>query len=105
MKTVPLIHTLIDRTLCRTLLALLLTTTALRAEGPGVPEAGVKRQWNQQERREQRLQEFLREHSDPSGQPRPDLWLKGIQDTKQMKVAGRISVWISGTVFMIFSFG
>ncbi len=32
-------------------------------------------------------QEFLREHSDASGKPRPDLWRKGVEQQKQMQVA------------------
>src|SRR5712692_1315783 len=47
---------------------------------------------NRQERREKQLQEFLREHSDDSGNPRLDLWLKGVQDAKQMKVVTTVSV-------------
>jgi len=32
-------------------------------------------------------QEFLREHSDASGKPRPDVWRKGIEQQKNMQVA------------------
>lgn len=31
--------------------------------------------------------EFLQEHSDASGKPRPDLWRKGVEQQKQMQVA------------------
>jgi photosystem II stability/assembly factor-like uncharacterized protein len=38
------------------------------------------------ERRQQRLEEFLHEHSDASGRARRDLWLKGILDFQHMQV-------------------
>lgn len=47
---------------------------------------------HQQERKAQRAQEFLFDHSDSTGTPRPDLWLKGIQDTKRMQVADKITI-------------
>src|SRR6516162_5751986 len=39
------------------------------------PDSGLL---NQQQRREERLQEFLRNHSDSTGLPRPDLLRKAI---------------------------
>ena len=39
------------------------------------------------ERRQKHLEEFLRSHSDSSGNPRPDLWRKAIEDAKRMKAA------------------
>jgi photosystem II stability/assembly factor-like uncharacterized protein len=50
------------------------------------PERSDGFEKNQVERRQERLKEFLREHSDASGRPRPDLWLKGILDFQHMKV-------------------
>jgi hypothetical protein len=37
--------------------------------------------------RKLREQQFLREHSDASGKPRPDLWRAGVEQQKNMKVA------------------
>lgn len=48
------------------------------------------------ERRQQHLQEFLFEHSDANGNPRPDSWLKGIQDTRNMSVVNSIALAPSG---------
>ncbi len=48
------------------------------------PQGGTE--WKQQ-LREQEKKQFLREHSDASGKPRPDLWRKGIEQQKQMQVA------------------
>ena len=45
--------------------------------------------WRQQ-LREQEKKQFLREHSDASGKPRPDLWQKGVEDQKKMQVAPNI---------------
>jgi hypothetical protein len=37
--------------------------------------------------RQMQQQEFLREHSDASGNPRPDLWRAGVEQQKKMQVA------------------
>lgn len=42
---------------------------------------------NREEIRKQREKEFLRQHSDASGKPRPDLWREGVEKQKQMQVA------------------
>src|SRR5712692_1132262 len=42
------------------------------------------------QRRIEGQQRFLREHSDPSGRPRADLWRKGIADTKRMKIVAGV---------------
>ena len=47
----------------------------------GDPPAGDKYIRKLQEK------EFLREHSDASGKPRPDLWRKAVEQQKQMQVA------------------
>lgn len=41
----------------------------------------------QQQRRELQQEKFLHEHSDATGQVRPDLWQAGIDHVHQMKVA------------------
>jgi photosystem II stability/assembly factor-like uncharacterized protein len=46
----------------------------------------------QMERRQKRLEEFLDEHRDASGNARQDLWLKGIYDFKHMKVTTTITL-------------
>ncbi len=48
--------------------------------------SGGASDWKQKIR-EQEQKEFLREHSDASGKPRPDLWRKGVEQQKQMQVA------------------
>src|SRR5262245_46120064 len=45
---------------------------------------------NDQERREEREREFIKEHTDASGRARPDLWRKGIEDYKRMKIAAGV---------------
>jgi hypothetical protein len=45
------------------------------------------RRADRQERHQKQIEEFLRRHSDASGNPRPDLWRKAIEDAKRMKVA------------------
>lgn len=52
--------------------------------GPG---AETPRGHEVKDRRELRQQEFLREHTDPSGQVRPDLWRRGVEDLMKMKAA------------------
>jgi hypothetical protein len=39
------------------------------------------------QRHQLQQQLFLKEHSDASGKPRPDLWRKGVEEQQQMKVA------------------
>jgi len=51
------------------------------------PNAETPRGHEVKDRRELRQQEFLREHTDPSGQVRPDLWRRGIEDLMKMKSA------------------
>ena len=51
--------------------------------------SGKASNWRQQ-LREQEKKQFLREHSDASGKPRPDLWRKGVEDQKKMQVAPNI---------------
>jgi photosystem II stability/assembly factor-like uncharacterized protein len=46
----------------------------------------------QVQQRQKRLEEFLKEHTDPKGQARQDLWLKGIYDFKHMKVTTSITL-------------
>jgi hypothetical protein len=41
----------------------------------------------EQERREQRQREYIREHSDPSGNVRPEAYVKGIEHVRGMKIA------------------
>jgi hypothetical protein len=43
-----------------------------------------------QQVREKQQQKFLREHSDASGRPRPDLWRQGMEHARQMPVAANI---------------
>ncbi len=50
------------------------------------PPAGGSPGGNEQIRKLQE-KEFLREHSDASGKPRPDLWRKAVEQQKQMQVA------------------
>jgi hypothetical protein len=57
------------------------------------PDSGLL---NQQQRREERLQEFLRNHSDSTGLPRPDLLRKAIADTRNMTIATSIGGPASG---------
>jgi len=56
------------------------TNTSVR---PGTPE-GLQ---NEQEERQKEQKEFMREHSDPSGNIRPDAYRKGIEHVRHMKVA------------------
>lgn len=73
-----------------TLAALAFVTPSLvRADPPGGsvgPESseGLK---TEQELRKQQQQEYVREHSDPSGKVRPDAYVKGIEHARHMKVA------------------
>lgn len=55
----------------------------------GGDSSGKAPNWRQQ-LREQEKKQFLREHSDASGKPRPDLWRKGVEDQKKMQVAPSI---------------
>lgn len=75
-------------------LLLLAISTALPqpllAQKPNLPRSTLKQ--IRQERREQHRQQWLREHSDSSGQPRPDLWQKGIAQTKQMRIVAGVSL-------------
>jgi hypothetical protein len=41
----------------------------------------------EQERREEHQREYVREHSDPSGNVRPEAYVKGIEHVRRMKVA------------------
>jgi|GraSoi013_1_40cm_1032412.scaffolds.fasta_scaffold25074_3 hypothetical protein len=50
------------------------------------PEPETSRGLDVTDRRERRQQEFLRDHTDSSGQVRPDLWQQGVEQLKQMKV-------------------
>src|SRR5713101_7940767 len=71
-----------------------IAATGLRAEDSALPvEADQHHRANlmKEERRQKRVEEFLRLRSDESGRPRPDLWLKAIEQTRQMKTAGAIS--------------
>jgi hypothetical protein len=52
----------------------------------GDPPAGGPSGGDQKIRKLQE-KEFLQEHSDASGKPRPDLWRKGVEQQKQMQVA------------------
>jgi len=52
----------------------------------GTPEDGDK----EQEFRMLMLQKMRREHSDPSGRVRPDLWNEGVAHMKRMKVVSQI---------------
>lgn len=52
----------------------------------GDPPAGGPPGGNDQIRKLEEKQ-FLRDHSDASGKPRPDLWRKGVEQQKQMQVA------------------
>jgi hypothetical protein len=75
---------------------LILFLTVAGALTPGVwaqvaPDPALLHQ-AMQERREQRLQQFLLEHSDVNGIPRPDLWLKGIQDASSLSIARTIQL-------------
>ncbi|HZC45458.1 MAG TPA: hypothetical protein VE243_03220 [Candidatus Acidoferrum sp.] len=49
---------------------------------PQKNEGSIKRHM-----REMQQKEFLREHSDASGKPRPDLWREGVEQQKKMQVA------------------
>src|SRR5206468_3812877 len=91
MKTSMKTEKLFDTAMFR---ALALSLFAGLAAMPG--NLGAQGLLNQEERREQRFQEFLLEHSDASGTPRPDLWLKGIQATKRMDVAESITLAPAG---------
>ena len=44
----------------------------------------------EQPARELNRQKFLRDHSDPSGFVRPDLWRKGMEHARQMEVVRNI---------------
>ncbi len=43
-------------------------------------------------RRKERREEYLRKHTDSKGEVRPDLWKKGVEDTKKMKIAAGITI-------------
>src|SRR5229473_3595858 len=47
---------------------------------------------NRRHELEQRNLEYLRSHTDAEGQIRPDLWHKGIEDTKRMRIALSVSL-------------
>ncbi len=67
--------------------ALVIAAAPFVSSGPrawGDPPAGGPH--NEQIRKLQE-KEFLQEHSDASGKPRPDLWRKGVEQQKQMQVA------------------
>lgn len=57
------------------------------AQMTGGDDSNAKAQSKEEVRRKVGEKEFLREHSDASGKPRPDLWRKGIEEQKQMQVA------------------
>ena len=68
------------------------TPSLIRADPPGDsarPDSsdGLK---TKQELRKQRQQEYVREHSDPSGKVHPDAYVKGIEHARHMKVAPSI---------------
>ncbi len=53
---------------------------------------------NGKDRLRKHQQEFLRGHCDPSGAVRPDLWQKGVEHVKQMKIAARVPLDPGGVV-------
>jgi hypothetical protein len=62
------------------------------ADPPGdAPSAHTERN------RKVREQQFLREHSDASGKPRPDVWREGVEQQKNMTVAPYIGWHPSAT--------
>jgi hypothetical protein len=67
---------------------LLLFGAASWADSTATPQSQGLR--NEQEIRKKRQQEYIREHSDPSGKVRPDAYVKGMEHVRQMKVAPQI---------------
>jgi hypothetical protein len=65
----------------------LFSTPALVRAGPLGQSAQSNGLRFEQERREQDQREYVREHSDPSGNVRPEAYVKGIEHVRRMKVA------------------
>ncbi len=66
----------------------LLITTALLAVGGSSfagDSSGSGSKWRH--RRDEQQKQFLRDHSDASGKPRPDLWWEGVEQQKKLQVA------------------
>jgi hypothetical protein len=57
------------------------SVVAVRADSSGGASVRDKQM------REAQKKEFLREHSDASGKPRPDLWRSAVEQQKNMQVA------------------
>ncbi len=69
------------------LLAALLTPLGAVASGASTATPGAEGLRNEQQILKQRKQEYLREHSDPSGKVPRGAYVKGIEHVRQMKVA------------------
>ena len=65
----------------------LFSTPALVRADPLGQSAQSNGLGSEQERREEHQREYVREHSDPSGNVRPEAYVKGIEHVRRMKVA------------------
>ena len=64
------------------------TSAQVRADSLNKSQGNVSKGLQfERERREEEQQQYLREHSDPSGKVRPEAYVKGIEHVRRMKVA------------------
>jgi photosystem II stability/assembly factor-like uncharacterized protein len=76
------------------LLVLVLTGVALRVNAAS-PQHGTPP--GQEKERIENQQQFLAQHKDKAGKVRPDLWRKGVDDAKRMKIAAGMPRALGGS--------